>query len=488
MRGVVPSMREDQMRLVHRRPLLAGALAAATLVGVVGVATSASAATGCRVTYTVSSQWNGGFGANVAVTNLGDPLNGWQLTWSFTAGQQITQYWNGTVTQNGGRVTVGNTTWNAALGTGASTSFGFNGSWNNASNPAPTDFALNGTPCTGSTTPPTTPNTPTPGTPPPTPSTTPSGAEATIVPDPSWTCGRSAGLVPPTRGRLVFRATAQLGAIRDVGVTQYGHRRILDIRGGTITGDRINGTILTGGLDLELTLGTGATELEQVAILRTGDGTPIYLRTCGVAPAGESTVRIVPDFEAPNSSAYAWLNTGTYVGTRTVDTATNTLTLAVYDVAGVSPADPRVQLRDPAGTANQSWDCLTGSGTRGSAVFTETVTLGASVSVGASKRGTRNIIPITGGTMTGRVTGTVLPGGADYQLIGATSTLDARYVLSTNDRELILVRNCGAFGRLVPTFEARAAGPYAFLNANTWLSSDPGSAPGGVSITFYERR
>ncbi|WP_255597666.1 DUF3237 family protein [Micromonospora sp. RL09-050-HVF-A] len=476
------------MRLVHRRPLLAGALAAATLVGVVGVATSASAATGCRVTYTVSSQWNGGFGANVAVTNLGDPLNGWQLTWSFTAGQQITQYWNGTVTQNGGRVTVGNTTWNAALGTGASTSFGFNGSWNNASNPAPTDFALNGTPCTGSTTPPTTPNTPTPGTPPPTPSTTPSGAEATIVPDPSWTCGRSAGLVPPTRGRLVFRATAQLGAIRDVGVTQYGHRRILDIRGGTITGDRINGTILTGGLDLELTLGTGATELEQVAILRTGDGTPIYLRTCGVAPAGESTVRIVPDFEAPNSSAYAWLNTGTYVGTRTVDTATNTLTLAVYDVAGVSPADPRVQLRDPAGTANQSWDCLTGSGTRGSAVFTETVTLGASVSVGASKRGTRNIIPITGGTMTGRVTGTVLPGGADYQLIGATSTLDARYVLSTNDRELILVRNCGAFGRLVPTFEARAAGPYAFLNANTWLSSDPGSAPGGVSITFYERR
>ncbi|WP_433228626.1 DUF3237 family protein [Micromonospora sp. CA-248260] len=476
------------MRLVHRRPLLAGALAAATLVGVVGVATSASAATGCRVTYTVSSQWNGGFGANVAVTNLGDPLNGWQLTWSFTAGQQITQYWNGTVTQNGGRVTVGNTTWNAALGTGASTSFGFNGSWNNASNPAPTDFALNGTPCTGSTTPPTTPNTPTPGTPPPTPSTTPSGAEATIVPDPSWTCGRSAGLVPPTRGRLVFRATAQLGAIRDVGVTQYGHRRILDIRGGTITGDRINGTILTGGLDLELTLGTGATELEQVAILRTGDGTPIYLRTCGVAPAGESTVRIVPDFEAPNSSAYAWLNTGTYVGTRTVDTATNTLTLAVYDVAGVSPADPRVQLRDPAGTANQSWDCLTGSGTRGAAVFTETVTLGASVSVGASKRGTRNIIPITGGTMTGRVTGTVLPGGADYQLIGATSTLDARYVLSTNDRELILVRNCGAFGRLVPTFEARAAGPYAFLNANTWLSSDPGSAPGGVSITFYERR
>ncbi|MFI9640038.1 DUF3237 family protein [Micromonospora sp. NPDC051925] len=359
------------MRLVHRRPLLAGVLAVATLVGAVGVTTSAYAATGCRVTYAISSQWGGGFGANVAVTNLGDPLNGWQLTWSFTAGQQVTQYWNGTLSQNGGRVTAGNTTWNASLATGASASFGFNGSWNNVSNPTPTDFALNGTPCTGSTGPsatPTVPNSPTPGTPSPTPSTppstpgtpsptpdtpsptpstplptpstTPSGAEPTIVPDPSWTCGRSGGIVAPARGRLVFRATAQLGAIRDVGTTQYGRRRILDIRGGTVTGDRINGTLLAGGLDLELTLSNGATELEQINILRTGDGTLIYLRGCGVAPAGDSTVRIVPDFEAPNSSPYAWLNTGTYAGTRTVNTTTDTLELAVYDVSGVSPAEP----------------------------------------------------------------------------------------------------------------------------------------------------
>lgn len=297
-----------------------------------------------------------------------------------------------------------------------------------------------------------------------------------------------AGLVPPTRGRLVLRATAQLGAIHDVGLTQYGHRRILDVRGGTFTGDRLSGTLLTGGLDLELTLDNGTTELEEINVLRTSDGTLIYLRSCGVAPAGDSTVRIVPDFEAPNSSSYAWLNTGTFVGTRVVNTAARTIELAIYDVSGVSPAEPRISLTDPAGVPNQSWDCATGSGTRGATVFTETVTLGSSLAVGASKRGTRNIIPITGGTTSGRVTGSILAGGADYQLIGSTATLDARYTLSTNDGELILVRNCGSFGRLIPTFEARAAGPYAFLNANTWLSSDPGSAPGGVSITFYERR
>ncbi|MFB9234998.1 DUF3237 family protein [Plantactinospora siamensis] len=517
------------MRLVHGRLLVAAVAILATVIAGIVTATSASAATGCRVTYTISSQWPGGFGANVTVTNLGDQLTGWRLTWSFNAGQQVTQLWNGSVTQSGAAVTVTSTSWNGSLATGADASFGFNGSWNNATNPAPTDFALSGTPCTGTTVPsgsptaspsgpsgsptaspsgpsgsPTaspsgpsgSPSGPGGGTPSPsasgsasaTPSASPGGAGPTIIPDPSWTCGTPGGIVPPTLGRLVLRITAQLGGVHDVGVTQYGHRRILDVRGGTFTGDRGSGTVLTGGLELELTLANGSVELEELDILRASDGTPVYLRSCGVAAAGDPTVRIVPDFEAPNSSAYAWLNTGRYAGTRVVNTATNTLELAIYDVSGVTPAGPTVQLRDPAGVPNQQWDCATGSGTRGATVFSESVTLGGSVSIGASKRGTRNIIPITGGTTTGRVTGSVLPGGADYQLIGSTTTLDARYTLATNDGELILVRNCGPMGRLVPTFEARAAGPYAFLNANTWLSSDPGVGQGGVSITFYERR
>ena len=53
-----------------------------------------AAAAGCSVNYAVSSQWQGGFGANVSITNLGDPLSGWTLTWSFGAGQTVTQAWN----------------------------------------------------------------------------------------------------------------------------------------------------------------------------------------------------------------------------------------------------------------------------------------------------------------------------------------------------------------------------------------------------------
>ena len=41
---------------------------------------------------------------------------------------------------------------------------------------------------------------------------------------------------------------------------------------------------------------------------------------------------------------------------------------------------------------------------------------------------------------------------------------------------------------MVPWFETRADGPYAFLNTEKYVSSDPGSGSGGVSITFYDRQ
>ena len=60
--------------------------------------------------------------------------------------------------------------------------------------------------------------------------------------------------------------------------------------------------------------------------------------------------------------------------------------------------------------------------------------------------------------------------------------IDERYTVHTGDGELIIVRNCGPVGALVPVFETRTDGPYAFLNANTWLSGDASVGAGAVSI------
>lgn len=315
----------------------------------------------------------------------------------------------------------------------------------------------------------------------------PGSANATLVPDPSWTCGMPDGIPSPKGGTLVFSVSLNVSATHVVGKTQYGQRRQLDVSGGTITGTKLKGTVLSGGLDYELTLSTGAMELEEVLIYKASDNTSIFVRNCGVAAPGDSVVRIVPDIEAPTSGSYAWLNTTKLVGTRTV--SGDKITLDIYDVSNLAAASDKIQLEDPPGVPNTSWDCVGGNGTKGDTVFTENVTLGASFSVSNAKRGSRNVIPITGGTTTGKVAGKILNGGADYQLAGSSgTTLDARYTLAPSDGNFIIVRNCGPINALVPAFEAAVDGPYDFLNQGKYLSSSPASGSGGVSITFYERK
>jgi rhamnogalacturonan endolyase len=154
----------------------AGALiAAGTTWAVQAVPANATpAAAGCRVAYTITSSWQGGFGADVTITNLGDAVSSWSLQWAFGSGQTVTQAWNADVTLNSSQVTATNVSYNGALATGGSASFGFNGAISGSGTPsAPAAFTLNGVACTGSTTttPPTTPTT----TPPTTPTSPPSG-------------------------------------------------------------------------------------------------------------------------------------------------------------------------------------------------------------------------------------------------------------------------------------------------------------------------
>ncbi|ACU36136.1 glycoside hydrolase family 6 protein [Actinosynnema pretiosum subsp. pretiosum] len=143
------------LRTFARSRRFAGTAAALSVTALAATAVvvggpSANAAPGCRVNYSVTNQWSDGFGATVTVTNLGDAITGgWTLEWDFAAGQRVGQGWNGTFAQSGAKVTVTNPTWSPGLGSNASVSPGFNGTWS-GSNPVPTQFKLNGTVCTGS--------------------------------------------------------------------------------------------------------------------------------------------------------------------------------------------------------------------------------------------------------------------------------------------------------------------------------------------------
>jgi non-reducing end alpha-L-arabinofuranosidase len=214
------------MKLPRRWPAMAFAITVvlAAASAVTGIGSAAQAATGCQVSYAVTNQWTGGFGATVSITNLGDAMDGWRLTWSFGAGQSITQLWSGSLSQSGSQVSVSNAAYNASIATGASTSFGFNGSWT-GSNPVPTGFTLNGVSCTGGVS-----ESPSPSTSP-TPSASPTPPATSSLPCDIYAAGgtpciaahsTTRALSGSYSGNLYQVRRSSDAATRDIGVLRAG--------------------------------------------------------------------------------------------------------------------------------------------------------------------------------------------------------------------------------------------------------------------------
>ena len=111
-------------------------------------ATTQSSSISCHVDYTVTTQWNVGFGTAITIQNTGSTaINGWELTWTWPGNQQITQAWNSNYSQQGASASLTNASWNSTIAPRATLSgMGFNASYS-GSNPPPSAFYVNGTLC-----------------------------------------------------------------------------------------------------------------------------------------------------------------------------------------------------------------------------------------------------------------------------------------------------------------------------------------------------
>ncbi|SFS90939.1 DUF3237 domain-containing protein [Saccharopolyspora flava] len=81
--------------------------------------------------------------------------------------------------------------------------------------------------------------------------------------------------------------------------------------------------------------------------------------------------------------------------------------------------------------------------------------------LGQTPHGLRRIIPITGGSITGeRLSGEILPGGADWQLVhdDGAATIDTRYTARTHDGALIYLATSGVRHGPPEVLERLAAG------------------------------
>jgi hypothetical protein len=79
----------------------------------------------------------------------------------------------------------------------------------------------------------------------------------------------------------VFEVDARLGRLEDHGVTRAGHRRVVPIAGGQISG-LFDAEILSGGADWQLVRPDGAVEIDTRYSARTPAGEYVHFRTSGV--------------------------------------------------------------------------------------------------------------------------------------------------------------------------------------------------------------
>lgn len=102
----------------------------------------------CRVSYTRPSMWQGGFVANVVITNTGTAtIDGWGLAFTLPSGQTVTNAWGATISPTSGAVTARNVDYTRVIAPSASVTFGFQAT-SGSNTGVPASFALNGSTCT----------------------------------------------------------------------------------------------------------------------------------------------------------------------------------------------------------------------------------------------------------------------------------------------------------------------------------------------------
>jgi hypothetical protein len=130
---------------------------------------------------------------------------------------------------------------------------------------------------------------------------------------------------------LVYEATyrAQIKPPLDVGAGPFGHRMIFEVTEGVIEGERLNGTIGSGGGEWFLAGTDGFGRIDVRFQMTTHDGANIYFQYFGILELNEATMGAIgagagTDFEdqyfrttprlETGDERYAWVNQTVFVG------------------------------------------------------------------------------------------------------------------------------------------------------------------------------
>jgi hypothetical protein len=130
------------------------------------------------------------------------------------------------------------------------------------------------------------------------------------------------GAAPPAdvvpRLEFAFEERVTIAAPVVVGETMLGRRQYIPITGGTVAGPKLNGQVLPGGWDFQLTHASNqCTQLSADYFLKADDGTVIHVFNEGLfCPGARGIFR--PRLEAP-AGKHEWLTRAAFVATLEIE-------------------------------------------------------------------------------------------------------------------------------------------------------------------------
>ena len=121
----------------------------------------------------------------------------------------------------------------------------------------------------------------------------------------------------------IFRIHCELASILDLGPAPFGHRRVVNILDGTVTGEKLSGRILPGGADWQILAADGSADIHARYTIESDAGALVQVDSKGVrhgppevlarlakgddVDPGLYYFRTVMRFETAHASTF-WLN------------------------------------------------------------------------------------------------------------------------------------------------------------------------------------
>ena len=80
----------------------------------------------------------------------------------------------------------------------------------------------------------------------------------------------------------IFRVHCEVADILDLGAAPFGHRRVVNLLGGTVAGAKLNGRILPGGSDWQILSSDGAADIHARYTVESDAGALIQVDSKGL--------------------------------------------------------------------------------------------------------------------------------------------------------------------------------------------------------------